>query len=879
MLVKIVKIISQYSSGFFSFSSYTHRKVDEQRLDKLQRLFRLGGRIAGVVFCCAFYSVQIQAGGVPRFALDIPAQPLALSINTLSSQTETLVLFPYDLVDNRTSHAVHGQFTVREALDRMLIDTGLIGGLSEKGVLMILDPQSAENRIKRDEQMRTTKKSLVASLLGFLVGSGVSQGGSAQSSESVTEKPKPVLEEVMVTAQKRSERQLDVPMSITAISQDFLENANITSTGDLGQVVPGLTAVSNGLAFTPAIRGISSSGTSPGDETNVAVYLDDVYLGAPIAGLFEMKDIERIEVLKGPQGTLFGRNATGGAIRVVTKAPSFEPTAEVSAEYGFDFKALTVGGYASGPLSDKIAASFSGYYSKDDGYIDGVGAQLGGDTFSVTDDQGVRGKLMYDSGENFRLILAADSSEKSDDRMFNLVPRDHRNVNENTAGVILPNPYQLGASVEPIFDVDTWGASLTAQWDTDAVSIKSITAYREVEGLFQTDTDRTNITVASLYLKQEQETLSQELVLSGDINDSIGWLTGLYYYASEAGAPFFQSYGSGGDAPNGPVVFRFTSQVDTTALSAFGELNFSATDQLNFILGLRYGDEKKEYQYENSVGGVADESETWDSTTYRLVARYDLTDASNLYASYSTGFKSGVYNAYALPTTGPVEPEELDAFEIGYKGRVGGITLTAAAFAYNYNDIQVQGQTFLPDGTWVVSLSNAAEAEIRGFELTASGYLTDALSFNIGYSGLPSAKYSDYSGAQVLIPDDATGGTTNTVPYDATGSRIIRAPKSQFNTQLMYESALASGLLQLSLSYSYNDGFYWQPGNYTPEDSFSLVNAKVGWTAPGEHYKIWLAGENLTDEEYSVYTATTAVGIADAFAQPRQISVGVSAKF
>ncbi len=811
------------------------------------------------------------------FDLNIPVQPLPDSLTQLSNQTETPILFPYDLVQNRVSNAVTGRYTVKQAIGIMLVDTGLVGGLSDKGVLMILDLETAEQRITRAENMQN-KNNILASILGFIVGTTATQSALAQPDEQKSSIKKNVIEEVMVTAQKRSERQLDVPMSITAISQTTLANSGITSTGDLSQIVPGLTTVSNGLAFTPSIRGISSSGTSPGDETNVAVYLDDVYLGAPIAGLFQMKDIERIEVLKGPQGTLFGRNATGGAIRIVTKSPSFEPEFEVSAEYGFDFDAVTLGAYATGPITEHVAASIGAYYSKDDGYVDGI-AGLEGQKFSITDDSGVRGKLMYDASNNFTLTLTADTSEKSDDRMFNLVPRDKRNINESTPGVILPEPYELGASVEPIFDIDSWGTSLTAEWDLESINIRSITAYREVEGEYQTDTDRTNLTVASLYLTQFQDTLSQEVVFSGGFSESLNWLAGIYYYDSEAGAPVFQSFGSGGDAPNGTPVFSFTSQVDTTAYSAFGELNYFATDKLSFIFGLRYGDEKKAYQYENIFGGVADESERWDSTTYRIVGRYDLTDEANVYASYSTGFKSGVYNAYAIPTTGPVEPEELDAFELGVKARVAGFTLTAAAFAYNYNDIQVQGQTFLPDGTWVVSLSNAAEAEIRGFELSASGAITDTISFNIGYSGLPSAKYSDYTGAQVLIPNDVTGGTINTVPYDATGSRIIRAPKSQFNTQLIFENELAGGLFHAAINYSYNDGFYWQPGNYTPEESFTIVNAQVSWTTPGNTYKFWLAGENLTDEEYSSYTATTAVGIADAFAQPSQVNLGVSAQF
>src|SRR5690606_18800905 len=174
------------------------------------------------------------------------------------------------------------------------------------------------------------------------------------------------LDGLVVTAQKRVERLLDVPMSITAVTAEQLSESGIGSTRDLQQIVPGLTAVNNGLGFVPVLRGISSQGTSPGDESNVSTYLDDVYLGAPLTGLFDLADIERIEVLKGPQGTLFGRNATGGAIRIVTRTPSFTPQGSASVDYGFDYDEVNVTGYLTGPISESIAASLSLAYREGD---------------------------------------------------------------------------------------------------------------------------------------------------------------------------------------------------------------------------------------------------------------------------------------------------------------------------------------------------------------------------------------------------------------------------------------------------------------------------------------------------------------------------------
>ncbi|MNS39501.1 Pesticin receptor precursor [compost metagenome] len=704
-------------------------------------------------------------------------------------------------------------------------------------------------------------------------------GASAQATDPAAPEPVSQVGDVVVTAQKRSERLLDVPMSISATSGEQLKAAGISSTGDLQQISPGLVTVNNGLSFTPAVRGISSVGTSPGDETNVSLYLDDVYLGAPLAGLFDLKDILRVEVLKGPQGTLFGRNATGGAVRIVTMAPSFTPRTEVSADYGFDFDEITLGAYVTGPLSERVAGSANLYYTVNDGYIKGVGPNEGR-RYGVNETFSARGKLLFELASNFDVTVAADYSDRNDNAVFALAPNNRQNSNRNTPGAVIAGPFEYAGSTQPAIKVESSGVSVDANWDpNDYLSIRSITAYRSADGYYRTDTDRTNLAIGALILPQYQDTFSQELTFSGPAGGRWNWIGGLYYYHSKAGNPSFASYS--GDAPGGTVVADYRNEVITDSYAAFGELTWNVTDRLHLTAGGRYTSETKDFSFADIVRAAGlrtgSAKETWESPTYRLVARYDFAKDWNVYASVSNGFKSGVFNAGSLPAI-PVEPEEIDALEIGVKGRVSGVTLTAAAFSYDYTNIQVQGQTFLPGGAWVITLSNAAEAKIQGFEFTASGNLTDKLSFDLGLSALPTAEYENFVGAQVFIPN-ATGGTTSTVPYDASGSRIIRAPKYQTNLRLTYTDTVANGELQASASYSYNDGFNWQPGNFSPEDNYSLLNGRVSWTEPKGvlTYSLW--GANLLDTQYSIYTASTGVGISDALAKPRQIGVGVTARF
>lgn len=689
------------------------------------------------------------------------------------------------------------------------------------------------------------------------------------------------VDDIVVTAQKRSERLLDVPMSVSATSGEELSNAGISSTGSLQQISPGLLTVNNGLAFTPAIRGISSVGTSAGDEANVSMYLDDVYIGAPLAGLFDLKDIQRVEVLKGPQGTLFGRNATGGALRIVTLAPSFVPRAELSADYGFDFEQLKLGAYVTGPITENIAGSLNLFHLSNDGYTASASPLLNGERVSKAENNAVRGKLLFQPTETLQFTVAADYSERSDNSIFSAVPRNGRNIAENVPGILLGRPGVYPGSVEPIIDVKTKGVSLDGTWNpTDNLTIRSITAYRSAEGLFQTDTDRSSASSSSLRLIQNQDTFSQELNFSGPQGDRVSWIAGLFYYWSEAGNPYFRAFS--GNAPSGTVVSDFTDTVTSTSYAAFGEVNFDFTDRLHGIFGARYTSEKKEFDFRDIVRAAglrtAQAEATFESPTFRGVLQYDLATDANVYASVSNGFKSGVFNSYALPAI-PVAPEKITAYEIGAKAKVSGITLTAAAFWYDYTDIQVTAYTSLPNGAYVSTLNNAAAATVKGFEVAARGPLTEHLSFDVGLSALPTANYDEYLGASVYIPNAVTGGATSVSPYNASGSRMMRAPKYQANARLTYENVVLSGDFMATVNMSYNDGFYWQAGNLTPEAAYTTVNAKVSWTDPNGKltYSVW--AENLTDELYSLNTTSGAPGLSDAFAPPRLVGVGITAHF
>jgi iron complex outermembrane receptor protein len=706
-----------------------------------------------------------------------------------------------------------------------------------------------------------------------------SSAGFAAAAEEAASAP---LEEVFVTAQKRSERLLDVPMSVAAISSEQLTSAGIGSTVDLQQMTPGIVTTNNGLGFSPSIRGISSAGTTPGDETNVAVYLDDVYLGAPIGGFFDLSDIERVEVLKGPQGTLFGRNATGGAIRIVTRAPSFTPHANLSADYGFDFKETKLGGYVTGPITDSIAGSLSGFYRTGDGFVDGIGPNAGRD-YGKPDNYVYRGKVLFKPSDAFQATLAADASRSQNDNVFIAIPANGVNPFP-TAGSIANAPFKYAGSTQPKALVEGDSVSLDATWEAaDWLTVRSITGYREVKGKYQADVDRTSLSSSALGISQNQDNLSQEFNFSG-ANEDFTWLLGAFYYHSKGWNPYFTVWVN--TEPGGTPASSFTDTVKTDSYAGFGDFTWNATSQLHFTVGARYSTETKDYFFQTRVPAVTaprTDSHTWESPTYRGVVRYDFSSDANVYASWSNGFKSGVYNAYS-PLGIPVSPEKIDAIEIGAKARVAGITLTAAAYDYDYTDLQVQAHAAV-NGVLVTTLTNAASAKIRGFELTADGNLTDQLSFNVGGNWMPTAKYEDYKTASIvrpcLVTDNCVApvvGVTQ-VPYDASGSRVIKAPKWSANASLTYSVAMLGGQFSGTVSDAYSPGFYWQAGNLTEEPAYNVANARVSWTDPNDRFTYSVWATNLTDELYSYYTTPNVRSNSNTYPQGRQIGIGVAASF
>lgn len=651
--------------------------------------------------------------------------------------------------------------------------------------------------------MKASTLPLVCGMLGAAFSATVAARQPAAEDQARDGRQDPVeLDGVVVTAQKRVERLLDVPMSITAVTGEQLSESGIGTTRDLQQVVPGLTAVNNGLGFVPVLRGISSQGTSPGDESNVSIYLDDAYLGAPMTRLFDLADIERIEVLKGPQGTLFGRNATGGAIRIVTRSPSFTTQGSVNVDYGFDYDERIVNGYVTGPISSSVAGSLSVTYREGDGYVEGIGPNEGR-TFGGPDNHLIRGKLLFQVSDELQMTLTADTMEQSNDAVAVVFPRGGINPYPGT-GAVASQPLRYAGNAEPRTKLSGDGVGIDVRWDRgNAFSMRSITAYRYFDLSYQSDNDRTDLPLVSLSLDQFQRNLSQEFNFSGTTGGGLDWLAGIYYYNSSAGTRGFNVFVGVDPATGSPTAVN-RSHVDTVSYAGFGDLTWNVADRWHLTLGVRYTSEKKDYRFEaiapNTLAPIT-ASKSWNSPTWRAVARYDISRDVNLYVSMSNGFKSGVFDAYSAGVV-PANPEKVTALEVGTKARISGITLSAAAYAYDYTDIQVASFATV-GGAIVQSLSNAAEATMRGIEFSAEGALSERFWFATGLSWLPTARFDRFETALVTVPiPGATQPPFGQVvaPYDVSGSRVPRSPEWTANLRLTYAAPPMRGDFSATVS-------------------------------------------------------------------------------
>lgn len=681
-------------------------------------------------------------------------------------------------------------------------------------------------------------------------------------------------EEVVVTAQRRSQSLTDVPMSVTALSAAALEKAGVSNTSDLQRVTPGLLMVSYSNNLQPTIRGVTANGGNTGDNPSVAMYLDGIYQPQQVAAMMDLPDVEQIEVLKGPQGTLYGQNATGGAIIINTRAPSFTPTGKFSASYG-NLDAIDLRGFVSAPMSDTVAVSLSGGYQNRDGFRTHVAT---GERDSGLDSKLLRAKALFKPTDAMSFTLAGYYSEREDSATFATTALEN-----NSLGYLLvpdaprvTNSDQYGGRPDSFNRVKAEGGSLRGDFVVDAGTLTVNVGYTHSEVTALLDLDASPVNFVEYHWEPlDAEALQSEATFASRDFGPVSFLAGALYLESEecfCNGRYLQR------APNVPPAaisdptFQILGRgiVEKKIAAAYAEVSYHVTDAVALTAGGRY---TREEQTSAAAQNPAMDPEVpvpvahpgnpleWSEFSPRVTARYEVAPGQSIYASYTEGFKGGLINTARIQQKA-VDPETIKAYEIGYKGRpTSDLSVTLAAFLYDYSNLQVVA---LANGFDYIT-QNAASARGKGaeagFDWAATAELT--LSGAVAYLD---ARYRDYENAQSFV---STGVGNAPIAVDHGGDRLSRAPEWTASLAANYQSVINAGELGANASLYYTDDYTVDPLGLIPQDSYTTINIELSFSpasSPALRLIAW--GKNLTDEAYfaqgQVNEFSTQISWADA---------------
>jgi iron complex outermembrane receptor protein len=709
------------------------------------------------------------------------------------------------------------------------------------------------------------------------------------------------LEEIIVTARKRSEDLQVTPVSVTAFTATALQQRGIETVTDLGQHVANLSIISGqggGATQTQiAIRGVGQSDFILTSDQSVGLYLDGVYIPRSLGAALDLIDVERIEVLRGPQGTLFGRNTTAGAVQIVSRGPAeeFSGSGELTAgsRDRIDFK-----GNASIPIvPDRVLSRFSVATLNQDGYGDRL---FDADDGSDTDVVAVRGNVRAFVTDELSADLIVDYSRKRGNgglaRLVNIDP-----ANPNLAfynfflalqglppadrRFITDDVHDTWAGDANRDDNDIFGVTGTLEWRRGDLAVKSITAYRELETFTSYDFDGTPYPLAEQILDFSQDQVSQELQASGTAFDRrLDWIAGFFYFHENAqdtqDVPFYQPVIATGDGgfTRIPGGFSFVSFIDqeTESYAGYGQGTWHFTDRLSATVGLRYTYEEK--TLDSSLSGAFNRppgtvSDDWDNLAPRFGLEYQWTPDLLTYFSASRGYRSGGFNGRNTSPFPPqsYDPEKIWAYEGGLKSEFldRRVRFNGAVFYYDYSDFQ--GLTLDSFTGITITVGNIAAVEMYGAEFDLTARVTDALQLSAA-AGYTHHDITDVDPlAQITIRPD---------------TKLINAPKWTLALAGDYTVPVAGlGELALHFDYNYRSSTEFFLPNFPDEGQagFGLVNAKATFSPDGQPWQVEVFGSNLANEAYRVFAengtplgvpATTAV-----FGRPREWGVRLRVDF
>lgn len=692
------------------------------------------------------------------------------------------------------------------------------------------------------------------------------------------------IEEVVVTAQKREQNLQDVPVSVTAVTGATLQNSGVTDLTRLELLTPGLQFGQSGNDARPAIRGARTENVSNQQDPIVAFFVDGVYRSRTAQALAAFVDVDRVEVLRGPQGTLFGRNSFGGAINVISNKPTMDN------EYG---AAITVGnydqrrieGYFNAPLGDTLALRVAASIDQHDFYIENSFNSANG--FRDKDEDYLRAQLAWDASDNVSINFSASTwtqgGNGGSDFGFYLAgtPLDANGGGFTTIDEILnadlnpvnprvgggnaaadSDPYSVARDFKSTLDTEQDTFDIDVNWDLDDIAVKLLVGYSDFSSYRDADTDLSIQPSGLSGQVDTAKTYSGELQVSSASDSALQWTVGAYLLEDETSGTFlFDRFYNTDGTTNTPILtspaptsdFNARGDIDTSSVAIYGQATFELTERMRLTGGLRWTDEEKDFKrwvnfaYTSPLvftpaQQTLDTSESFSEVNWKVGVDFDLTESSLLYLTAATGFQSGGFNTSADPITGSFafDAQTITAYELGSKNVLldDSLQLNVALYMNQFDDMLANA--FVNTGTTVVTIStNAGEATAYGLELEADWLPTENSKFNVRASW-NNAEFGTY-----VLTEPVSG-----ISVDLDGSRIPMTPDFTLGLGGEYDIAVEGGRvtpafnIYYSSDYSTNDFDYafGEQDAYTKLDLTLTYNADKGWY-------VQAYGRNVTDEE------------------------------
>lgn len=766
---------------------------------------------------------------------------------------------------------------------------------------------------------------IILSLLAGSAWPGIAVAQVSPSAQPPADKAQSGIADIVVTAQRRSESLMQVPLAIQAVTENSLRSQGITRIQELQVAIPGLSIqYGQGGAYSPFLRGVGNALSGNYAENSIATYIDDVPRPRNRAGT-DLPNVERIEVLKGPQGALYGRNATGGAISIITKEPDGELAGRGSASYG-SFGTLELQGYVNVPLSEQLFFNAAISHRERDAPVRNLAAassnplQLPGrpagfPSGGSADDRGFeRGnseyydaKLKFQATDTLSFTLRGDYMVADDTLGSGWIQRNPAVL----AGILsaltgttvtpddFPNGGKSGSSTYadslPVHEVRDYGGSLKIVGDLDGFTLTSITAYRKSRELSSIEIDATPLPFAGFSAYFRTKTFSQEVRAASSGDGPLQWLVGATYFddrandatAGEIGLILVP--GVAGTLTREQILSGQYPRISLPATvanlkakswSIFGQASYAFDNGLEIVASGRYTEERRRLTFpaQLNTGNVEIARRRREHAfTPAVTINYDMGGTGLIYARYAKGYKSGGLNDLLNPTARDVNsdpvginefaPEKLTSYEIGYKADLFDrrVRLTAAAYHYDYRNIQFQ-RVLSAEATSVVL--NAQKARINGAEVEISGRLGDFATLTVG------ANYNDARYKRFQVND-----ITN---FDASGNRMISAPKLSLNSSLDMALPISPTLDFIGFgALSYRSGQYFDPENtiFNFQKRYAIANGRMGVRTHDGRYGAYVFARNLFDKRYAVFGQTNSTGTVVNYGDRRVIGATVELQF